>query len=61
MTALQTKKNTYKAYKTGAIDFITKPLDPIVIKSKVDIFIDVFKTRNTLNKSQNQKLTFSPI
>ncbi len=58
VTALQTKKNTYKAYKTGAIDFITKPLDPIVIKSKVDIFIDVFKNKKYLEQISKSKTNF---
>ena len=58
VTALQTKTNTYKAYKTGAIDFITKPLDPIVIKSKVDIFIDVFKNKKYLEQISKSKTNF---
>ena len=58
ITALQTKTNTYKAYKTGAIDFITKPLDPIVIKSKVDIFVDVFKNKKYLEQISKSKTNF---
>ena len=58
ITALQTKTNTYKAYKTGAIDFITKPLDPIVIKSKVDIFIEVFKSKKYLEQVSKSKTNF---
>ena len=44
ITALHSKHDAYKAYKTGAIDFISKPLDPVIIISKVDIFNQFYKT-----------------
>ena len=58
ITALHSKNEAYKAYKTGAIDFISKPLDPVVIKSKVDNFIQFYKTKKDLEFASNSKTNF---
>lgn len=33
----------YKGYQYGAVDYIFKPFDPWVLKSKVSVFVDLFK------------------
>ena len=33
----------YKAYAVGAVDFLTKPLEPDVLRAKVAIFADLFR------------------
>ena len=58
ITALHSKNEAYKAYKTGAIDFISKPIDPVVIKSKVDNFIQFYKTKKDLEFASNSKTNF---
>ena len=39
-----------KAYKSGAIDFITKPVNRMVLLSKVKIFLELFNQKNELQK-----------
>jgi CheY-like chemotaxis protein len=38
----------YKGYSSGAVDYIVKPLNPAVLKAKVAIFADLFRTRKLL-------------
>ncbi|HUS66222.1 MAG TPA: ATP-binding protein [Kofleriaceae bacterium] len=33
----------YRAYQVGAVDFMTKPIDPDVLRAKVAIFADLFR------------------
>jgi signal transduction histidine kinase len=48
-------ENMYKGYKTGAVDYIYKPINPDLLKAKVSVFIDLYKKNNQL-RMQEQKL-----
>lgn len=41
---------TFKGYESGAVDFLYKPVDPIVLKSKVQIFIELDEQRKLLKE-----------
>lgn len=50
--------NVNQGYSMGAVDFIFKPINPIILRSKVQVFIDLF-TKSTLainlqNELQNR-------
>ncbi|MEO5361001.1 MAG: PAS domain S-box protein [Nitrospirota bacterium] len=45
------KKSMYKAYESGAVDYLVKPIDDEVLKSKVNIFLLLDKRTNQLNKA----------
>src|SRR5215471_6903650 len=36
------------AYASGAVDFIQKPIEPDVLRSKVAVFVSLFRTRRRL-------------
>jgi len=38
----------FKGYETGAVDFLFKPIDPYILRSKVDVFIELAKQRQQL-------------
>ena len=40
-----------RGYEMGAVDYVFKPVDPVVIKSKDAGFVDLFRTRRQLETS----------
>ncbi|MBA1200303.1 hybrid sensor histidine kinase/response regulator [Pseudomonas capeferrum] len=38
----------FKGYESGAVDFLHKPLDTQAVKSKVSVFVDLYRQRKTL-------------
>ena len=44
LTAFSTSDNlVFKGYSLGAVDYLLKPIDPEILKSKVAVFVDLFK------------------
>src|SRR6266481_3109838 len=49
-------------YSAGAVDYLTKPINPDILKSKVAVFADLFRKTTALNmanqalSSRNQEL-----
>ena len=39
---------SFKGYESGAVDFLLKPLDPHAVRSKVNVFIELFQQKNEL-------------
>ena len=39
-----------RGYETGGVDFLVKPLEPAIVKSKVRIFCDLLQQRKALEK-----------
>src|SRR5262249_20672844 len=33
----------YRAYSVGAVDYLTKPIEPDVVRAKVSVFVDLFR------------------
>ncbi|CAI2718631.1 response regulator [Nitrospina watsonii] len=43
----------FKGYQRGAVDYLYKPLNPIILKSKVSVFLDLFNQRSLIQKQSN--------
>ncbi len=44
LTAFSTNDNmVFKGYALGAVDYLHKPIDPVILTSKVSVFVDLFK------------------
>jgi two-component system, sensor histidine kinase and response regulator len=46
----------FKGYDTGAVDFLYKPIDPHILKSKADVFFQLYRQKQQL-ASQLEELT----
>jgi signal transduction histidine kinase len=44
----QEEKDVLQGYGAGAVDYLTKPLNPKIFKSKVDVFVELFRTTGAL-------------
>jgi two-component system sensor histidine kinase/response regulator len=41
-------QRVFKGYETGAVDFLFKPIEPHVLRSKADVFFDLHRQRQAL-------------
>jgi signal transduction histidine kinase len=51
----QERKHMFRSYSVGAVDYIPKPFDPDILRSKVKVFVDLFK-KNQQIKQQAERL-----
>lgn len=42
--------HAFKGYEAGAVDFLHKPLDGYAVRSKVAVFVDMFRQRNEMQR-----------
>jgi len=55
MTATQkNQKYVFKGYEIGAVDFMFKPLEPEILKSKVDVFLQLYKQKKKIEKANEE-------
>lgn len=46
----------FRGYSAGAVDYVFKPIQPLVLKSKVDVFVDLYrKTEEIKQKAAAEK------
>lgn len=51
----QDEQYVYQGYGVGAVDYLLKPFDPYILRSKVAIFVDIFRKKELI-KEQSRKL-----
>lgn len=44
------QKSIFKGYEVGAVDYLFKPIDPIILRSKAKIFKEIFLQRAIIEK-----------
>ena len=55
--------NRLKGYRSGAVDYIAKPIDDVILQSKVRVFLELYTARANLQHAldelaeRNQQLT----
>ena len=56
LTAISSEpSHTFRGYAAGAVDYLSKPFDPWVLRAKVAVFIELFE-KNRLLEEQARRL-----
>lgn len=54
LTAVSMDKNIIlKGYEMGAVDYLLKPLEPKILKGKVEVFLHLYEQKTALEKYKN--------
>jgi PAS domain S-box-containing protein len=46
----QEEKDILEGYGAGAVDYLTKPLNPLILKSKVGVFVELFRATRAASR-----------
>jgi signal transduction histidine kinase len=49
----QEDKDVLSGYDLGAVDYLTKPVDPRILQSKISVFVELFRTHRALVESNH--------
>lgn len=52
--ARKEQEHMFKGYDAGAVDYLLKPLEPAVLKSKVGIFLEMFRQKQLLEEKTRE-------
>jgi PAS domain S-box-containing protein len=49
----------FQGYKAGAVDYIVKPADPLIISSKISVFVELHRLRKSTEERVQERLRVS--
>jgi signal transduction histidine kinase len=58
---LRDPNRVFKGYESGAVDFLYKPIDPMILRSKVDVFLELARQRREIEAELKLNETFMGI
>ena len=55
LTALSKElHHMFRGYSAGAVDYVVKPFDPMILRSKVQVFVDLYRKEQALRASEER-------
>ncbi len=55
LTAVATdERRRFRGYEAGAIDYLLKPIDPQILKNKVEVFLELHRQRQALARQRDE-------
>ena len=48
------QRNVFRGYEAGAVDYLPKPIEPVILRSKVQIFCQLWRQREELAASRRE-------
>ncbi|NVL90811.1 MAG: diguanylate cyclase [Desulfobacterales bacterium] len=48
------QEHVFRGYETGAVDYLFKPLDPDILRSKVNTFLELYNQKRVLEKTNKE-------
>ena len=60
LTALsRSETNVFRGYELGAVDYIFKPFHPEILRSKVNVFVQLFRQREAIKRQAQELIRLS--
>jgi PAS domain S-box-containing protein len=55
----RSETNVFRGYELGAVDYIFKPFHPEILRSKINVFVELFRKREAIKRQAHQLATLS--
>src|SRR6516165_8323036 len=59
ITAFNDEMNTAQGYSLGAVDYILSPVVPDILRTKVRVFVDLYKKTEQLKRQADQRVALA--
>lgn len=52
--AAQEPHRSFRGYQAGAVDFLNKPIEPTVLRSKVEVFVELYAQKKQISRQMEE-------
>jgi PAS domain S-box-containing protein len=60
--SMDSSAHIFKGYQAGAVDYMIKPISPVILKAKVSVFVDLFtKTQELLAQKKQMRILYNDV